>query len=292
MPPLPTHQSPRRVRSLFFPWRRRGLGWCWQPATPGAASAARAWPVPQRPRWVCPAGCAPRAQAEPAGERAPEAVRAPDDEGAPAWWSAPGTGTVLPEAACALKSEAQPAPPAGLPRLAEVRRSATLALPAPARRDPGLGPGARPLSLPPPPASPPPRAASPAPLKQRLRQPGPTWRPLPPTGVRARAGRGLPKGGRHSPSAPPAPRALVPGTEDIGERGGRVVLAARMVQPPPSASEPRASEPGAAVRDAAFGTGAPTEPPAPRTTRNRAPSLPSSAKAGPRFLLGYPSAPG
>lgn len=291
MPPLPTHQSPRRVRSLFFPWRRRGLGWCWQPATPGAASAARAWPVPQLQRWVCPAGCAPRAQAEPAGERAPEAVRAPDDEGAPAWWSAPGTGTVLPEAACALKSEAQPALPAGLPRLAEVRRSATLALPAPARRDPSLGPGARPLSsasatrlapsprripgspkaeaaaawadlaAPAPHRGPSPRgegaAQGPAPLAFR-----PTRSPRPSAGDGGYWGAGRPRCPCGSDGAAPAQRLRAQNL--LARRCG----------------------PGCSLRD--WGT----LPPAPRTTRNRAPSLPSSAKAGPRFLLGYPSAPG
>lgn len=279
MPPLPTHQSPRRVRSLFFPWRRRGLGWCGQPATPGAASAARAWLVPQRPRWVCPAGCAPGAQAEPAGERAPKGVRAPDDEGAPAWGSAHWIGTVHPEAACAPKPQAQPAPPAGLPRLAKVRRSATTpALPTAARRDPDLGPSARPLSS----------AARLAPSPRRIVgspkvDAAAVWaNPAPLPGIRERAGRGLPKGGHHSPSASPAPRAPMSGPRrPVGSGRPRCPCGLDGAAPAQRLRAQRCG-PGCGLRD--WGA----LPPAPRTTWNRALGLLSSVKACP---CSYPSTP-
>lgn len=141
-------------------------------------------------------------------------------------------------------------PPQGSSRL-KVRRSATLALPVPARRDPSLGPGARPpLSVSVTRLVPCTRRSPRSPKAEAAA----AWaNQAPPPEVRDRAGRGLSKGRRHSPSAPSAPRAPVSGTADIdGDGGGRGALAARMVQPPPSAFEP-----GPAVRDAACRTGAP-----------------------------------
>ena len=141
-------------------------------------------------------------------------------------------------------------PPRDSVRL-KVRRSATLALPVLARRDPGVGPGARPpLSVSVTRLVPSTRRSPRSPKAEAAA----AWaKQAPPPEVRDRTGKGLSKGRRPSPSAPPAPCAPVSGTGEIdGDGGGRVALAAWMVQPPPSAFEP-----GPAVRDAACRTGAP-----------------------------------
>lgn len=221
-----------------------------------AEEAGRSWGCPRLaspaaaavgvPRGVCAPGSgrARRREGVRSGERpglrgcASLGERARDGDCAPG-------GCVRPEAPRAVG-----APPRDSPRL-KVRRSATLALPVLARRDPGVGPGARPpLSVSVTRLVPSTRRSPRSPKAEAAA----AWaNQAPPPEVRDRTGKGLSKGRRHSPSAPPAPRSPVSGTGEIdGDGGGRVAFAARMVQPPPSAFEP-----GPAVRDAACGTRAP-----------------------------------